>query len=305
MDVKIIEKSILSSDKIHNLIGKLYIPNGEIKGYFHVVHGMTEHIGRYQEILMEMAKLGYLSFAFDNLGHGKTAGGTKDLGYIAKKDGYKLLAEDLAVFYNSVKNEYGDYPYYLMGHSMGSFIVRYALGKTVFPKKAIIMGTAGKNPLASAGLLLIKILKLFKGERHVSKFLDGVAFGSYNKKFKSENSRRSWLTTDESVRKKYDNDEFCSYRFTLSAMRDLITLNKLTCLPKWYKNLPQNIPLLIVSGADDPVGGYGKGVLEVYNNLIKNGCDAKVKIYDGARHEILNEPSCKRAVIEDIVSFIS
>ena len=304
MDVKIIEKSILSSDGIHNLIGKLYIPNGKIKGYFHVVHGMTEHIGRYEEFLLEMAKNGYLAFAFDNLGHGKTAGGTKDLGYIAKKDGYKFLAQDLAVFYSLVKTEYGDYPYYLMGHSMGSFIVRYALGKTVFPQKAIIMGTAGKNPLANAGLLMIKILKVFKGERHVSKFIDNVAFGSYNKRFKSEGSKRSWLTTDESVRIKYDNDKFCSYRFTLSAMYDLITLNKTTCSSKWYKNLPKKLPVFIVSGGDDPVGNYGKGVLQVYNNLIKNGCDAQVKIYEGARHEILNEPLCKQTVVKDILKFI-
>ncbi len=304
MSVKIIEKSILSSDKIHNLKGKVYLPSQEVKGYFHVVHGMTEHIGRYDEILLEMANNGYIAFAFDNLGHGKTAGGTKDLGYIAEKDGYKLLAQDLSVFYNAVKDEYGDYPYYLMGHSMGSFIVRYACGNTVFPKKAIVMGTAGKNPLANAGLLLIKILKVIKGERHVSKFLDKVAFGSYNKKFKSEGSRRSWLTTDENVRKKYDNDEFCNYRFCLSAMHDLITLNKLTCLPKWYKNFPKKFPVLLISGADDPVGKYGKGVLEVYNNLIKNGCDAQVKIYDGARHEILNEPSCKQSVINDVLNFI-
>ena len=305
MNVQIIEKSVLSTDKIHYLKGKVYLPEGQIKGYFQVVHGMTEHIGRYHDFLLEIAKNGYIAFAFDNLGHGYTAKDSSELGYIAKKGGYKLLASDVFEFYNAVKNEYGEYPHYLMGHSMGAFIVRLACAFVNQPTKLIVMGTGGKNPLASAGILIIKILKLFKGDKHVSKFIDDMAFGSYNKKFESEGSRRSWLTTDETVRQKYDKDEFCNYRFTLSAMQDLITLNKEVNLPKWYKNFPKKLPVLLVSGGDDPVGDYGKGVLEVYKNLKQNDCDVKVKIYENARHEILNEPLFKNAVISDILDFIS
>lgn len=305
MNVQIIEKSVLSTDKIHYLKGKVYLPQGDIKGYFQVVHGMTEHIGRYHEFLLEIAKNGYIAFAFDNLGHGYTAKDKTELGYIAKKNGYKLLCSDVFEFYNAVKNEYGEYPHYLMGHSMGSFIVRYASVFVKQPTKLIVMGTGGKNPLASAGILIIKILKLFKGDRHVSKFIDDMAFGSYNKKFEKEGSNRSWLTTDETVRQKYDKDEFCNYRFTLSAMQDLITLNKQVNLSKWYKNFPKKLPVLLVSGGDDPVGDYGKGVLEVYKNLKENDCTVKVKIYENARHEILNEPLFKSAVTSDILEFIS
>lgn len=305
MNVQIIEKSVLSTDKIHYLKGKVYLPQGDIKGYFQVVHGMTEHIGRYHEFLLEIAKNGYIAFAFDNLGHGYTAKDKTELGYIAKKNGYKLLCSDVFEFYNAVKNEYGEYPHYLMGHSMGSFIVRYASVFVKQPTKLIVMGTGGKNPLASAGILIIKILKLFKGDRHVSKFIDDMAFGSYNKKFEKEGSNRSWLTTDETVRQKYDKDEFCNYRFTLSAMQDLITLNKEVNLSKWYKNFPKKLPVLLVSGGDDPVGDYGKGVLEVYKNLKENDCTVKVKIYENARHEILNEPLFKSAVTSDILEFIS
>lgn len=305
MNVQIIEKSVLSTDKIHYLKGKVYLPQGDIKGYFQVVHGMTEHIGRYHEFLLEIAKNGYIAFAFDNLGHGYTAKDKTELGYIAKKNGYKLLCSDVFEFYNAVRSEYGEHPHYLMGHSMGSFIVRYASVFVKQPTKLIVMGTGGKNPLASAGILIIKILKLFKGDRHVSKFIDDMAFGSYNKKFEKEGSNRSWLTTDETVRQKYDKDEFCNYRFTLSAMQDLITLNKQVNLSKWYKNFPKKLPVLLVSGGDDPVGDYGKGVLEVYKNLKENDCTVKVKIYENARHEILNEPLFKSAVTSDILEFIS
>lgn len=304
MDFKVIEKQVLSSDNVHYLKGKLYVPNGEIKGYFHVVHGMTEHIGRYQEFMEKMATNGYLTFGFDNLGHGYTVNSKEELGYIAKKGGYKLLLNDVFRFYQAVKEEYGDYKYYLMGHSMGSFIVRLAVNTSVKPNKLIVMGTGGTNPLAGLGILLIKILKIFKGDRHVSKFIDGVAFGSYNKKFESEGSRRSWLTTDSKIWEKYDKDEFCNYRFSLSAMQDLITLNKLSNEKSWYKNIDKNMPILLTSGDNDPVGDYSKGVQEVYTKLTKQGVNAKIKLYKDARHEILNEPLVKEKVVSDIIEFI-
>jgi alpha-beta hydrolase superfamily lysophospholipase len=302
--MEILNFSVPSSDGVHDLAGKVYLPDGSPKGVVHILHGMTEHIGRYDEFLKEIASNGYLAFAFDNLGHGYTAKDKSELGYIAKKDGYKLLSQDVAVFYNAVREEYGDYPYYLMGHSMGSFIVRYSALEDVSPQKLIVMGTGGKNPLAGIGLFVIKLLKLFKGDRHVSKFMDKMAFGSYNKIFKSEGSRRSWLTSDVSVREKYDKDEFCNYRFTLSAMQDLITLNKEVNSAKWYKIFPKKLPVLLVSGGADPVGNYGKGVNEVNQLLGKNGCNCRAKVYEGMRHEILNEPSVKKDVIQDILDFI-
>ena len=303
MEYKIIDKQVPSCDGVHYLKGKLYIPDGEIKGYFHVVHGMTEHIGRYDEFLKKIASSGYLAFAFDNLGHGYTANDKSELGFIAHKNGWKLLTEDINSFYKAVKAEYGDKPYYLMGHSMGSFIVRVAVNSTVSPDKLIVMGTGGKNGLAGVGIALIKLLKIFKGYRYVSKFIDNMAFGAYNKKFASEGSRRSWLTTDATVREKYDKDEFCNYRFGLSAMQDLITLNKIANSKKRYKTFGKT-PTLLVSGKFDPVGNFGKGVEEVYNKLKKEGVPTEIKLYDG-RHEILNEPSVKEEVIKDILEFIN
>lgn len=303
MNVKVVEKGVLSSDKIHVLKGKLYVPDGEIKGYFHVVHGMTEHIGRYHEFLMEIASHGYLAFAYDALGHGHTVNDNSELGYIAKKDGYNLLLQDVYEYSNAVQLEYGKRPYYLMGHSMGSFIVRLAAAHTVSPDKLIVMGTGGANPLASIGLAIIALLKAFKGDKHVSKFIDGVAFGSYNKRFKEENNKRSWLTTLPEIWDKYSADPLCNYRFTLSAMRDLITMNKNSNKGEWYKAINKELPIYLVSGSDDPVGEYGKGVLSVYNKLKKHGANASVKIYDGARHEILNDFT-REEVISDILKFI-
>ena len=149
----------LSSDGTHTLRGVIYLPDGEAKEYFQIVHGMTEYIGRYDRIMSDLASEGYICFGYDHLGHGMTANDDSELGYIAKKRGWEHLCKDVALFSDAVKKEVGlDLPYFLMGHSMGSFIVRLAAEKYVTPDKLIVMGTGGANPAAGAGLALISLI---------------------------------------------------------------------------------------------------------------------------------------------------
>ena len=186
MGYKIIDKKVLSSNKKHHLAGKIYLPEGEIKGYFHVVHGMTEHIARYDSFMSELAENGYIAFAYDHLGHGHTVNDDSELGFIAENNGDDLLARDVKVFSDEVRKEYGNYPYYLMGHSMGSFVVRMSASKYLTPDKLIIMGTSGPNPIAGAGLVMCKLIKAIKGPKHISPLIDTLAFGTYNDHFKNE-----------------------------------------------------------------------------------------------------------------------
>ncbi len=307
MSINVREFRVKSSDGIHSLAGVVYEPSGEAKGYFHVVHGMTEHIGRYERFMKDMAEQGYICFGYDHLGHGYTAQDDSELGYISKKDGWDLLCRDVKVFSDAVMSEYGkDKPYILMGHSMGSFIVRVATEKYVHPDKLIIMGTAGPNPAAGAGLALISVIKLFRGDRHFSKLIDKLSFGSYNDRFGggSESDPKPWLTNDELIREKYYADKFCTFNFSVSAMGDLITLIKTCNRADWYKNLSKSMPVLLVAGEDDPVGNYGKGVQIVYDNLKAQGVDTKCILYPGARHEILNDFTYDE-VKKDILDFVS
>lgn len=306
MEITVKNMAVTSCDGIHSLAGVLYVPEGGIKGIFHVVHGMTEHMGRYEGFMRHMAEEGWLCFGYDNLGHGHTAKDDSELGFIAHKKGWDLLCRDVKVFSDAVRAEYGQtLPYVLMGHSMGSFIVRLASERYVKPDRLIIMGTGGPNPAASAGLALIAIIKLFCGEKHVSKFLQKVIFGGYNKKF-SDNTPETpsaWLTNDTQIRKKYMNDRFCKFKFKVSAMGDLVRLMKYSNRAAWYKKLDCEIPVLVVSGKDDPVGGYGKGVEKVYLSLKNSGHSVKCRLYESARHEILND-ICKAEVEKDISEFI-
>ena len=303
MEIKIIDKKVVSSDKIHQLSGKVYLPDTTPKAFLHIVHGMTEHIARYDTFMRDMAKEGYIVFGYDNLGHGHTANNASELGFIAHKDGWDLLARDVKAFSDEIRDEYGKtLPYYLLGHSMGSFIVRVASEKHLTPDKLVLMGTGGPNPASGAGILLSRMIRFFKGEKHISKFIDKMAFGAYNKTFDTSSSY-AWLTKDSSIIQKYSNDPFCTFKFTVSAMQDLITLNKESNRNAWFSAIAHKMPILIVSGTDDPVGDHGKGVKTVYSKLKSNGADVELKLYENCRHEILND-TCKAEVIKDIKEFL-
>ena len=287
MGVFVTSLRVPSSDGIHTLAGIAVVPSGKPRAILHIVHGMTEHISRYTKTMRALAEKGILCVGYDNLGHGYTAG-KGEHGFIAEKDGDELLIKDVALFAAAVKARYGDeLPYVLMGHSMGSFIVRLAAAKTFRPDKLIIMGTGGKNPVAGLALGLIALNQK-----------------CYNDRFKSEgNERNLWLTTCADVRKKYAADPLCTFRFTISAMGDLIRLLKDSNDAAWYATLDKALPVLLVSGTDDPVGAFGKGVKEVYDRLIATDHNAKLKLYEGARHEILNDHS-RDEVVADLLDFI-
>lgn len=303
--VKVIDKEVLSSDKQHQLKGKIYIPDGEIKGLMHVVHGMTEYIGRYDRFMREIAECGYIVFGYDHLGHGQTAKDESELGFIALKNGWSHLVDDVFIFSREVRKEYDKIlPFVLMGHSMGSFIVRLTAAKYDHWDKLIIMGTGGSNPASHIGLALCKAEISRKGERGYSDLVYKAAFGAYNNKFKAENDPYAWLSVNKENRDKYRKDKLCTYMFTNSAMYDLIMLNRLSNEKTWFSSINKRKPILLVSGSDDPVGDNGKGVTKVYDRLKAAGANVSIKLYEGYRHEILND-YCRDQVISDIKAFIS
>ena len=295
-EIKSIE--IGSTDNIHTLKGLIYIPEGEIKGIFHIVHGMCEYINRYDHIFSAVAERGYVCCGYDNLGHGKTARDDVELGFIAHKNGWKYLVNDVKAFEEAVKKLYK--PLYLMGHSMGSFISRIAAesyGGSI--DKFIICGTGGPNPAAPAGLLITDIIKLFCGEKHRSELINKLAFGTYNKRFDG-GTDFDWVTSDKDVVSKYAADKYCNFKFTASAMHDLVKLNYLANRASWFKNMPKDLPVLLISGSDDPVGSYGKGVEAAAESFRAHGVThVDVKLYPADRHEILNELD-RQQVYEDL-----
>ncbi len=304
MSIKKTVLSVPSSDGRHTLSGVAFIPDSP-KEILHVVHGMAEHIGRYEGFMRSMAESGFIVCGYDNLGHGKTAG-EGELGFIAEKNGYDFLARDVLLFSEKVKAEFPGLPYNLMGHSMGSFIVRLACERYVKPERLVVMGTGGRNSLSGVGLALIGLEEKIHGKRYVSAFIDRLTFGSYNRTFEKlgERDELSWLSKDEGEREKYRNDPACGFKFTLGAMRDLVTLNRLVNRGEWFAAMGKaKVPVLLLSGEDDPVGGYGAGVRQVYERLKEAGADVRMKLYAKGRHEILND-DVRGDVVKEIIGFI-
>lgn len=297
-----------SSDGVHTLSGVVYCPDTKPIGYFQVVHGMAEHIGRYERFMSQMAEEGWICFGYDHLGHGKTANDPSEFGYISDTNGYELLVDDVKGFSDAVISKYSaekgvSGPYVLMGHSMGSFIVRLATAKYKNPDKLIVMGTGGKNPLATPGLMIISLIKAIRGGHHISPLVQKLAFGNYNERFDDDlNDSARWLTTNKERRKVFHEDKLSGFLFTVSAMKDLVRMNRDCNLKRWYDAMPTSLPVLLVSGEDDPVGNYSKGVLEVEEGLKKHNIPVKCVIYKGARHEIL-EDFTHDDVLRDILAF--
>ena len=296
----ITERRIPSSDGVHQLFCRIYQPDGAVRGLFHVVHGMNEYIERYDPFMREMAEQGYLCYGFDNLGHGRTVNDDSELGYLVD---WRFLVDDVQNVSRMMKRENdAALPCFLLGHSMGSFIARCATNPDIWDK-AIYMGTGGPNPAAKPGLVLIKLRIRQEGQHAHSPEIEKLAFGSYCKRFAAEHDSIAWLSNKTEVRDAYRHDKYCTFSFTLNGYYHLVKLQTLSNSRTWFRHVSADVPILLVSGTDDPVGSYGKGVAAVCRLLRRCGKNVTMKLYDSYRHEILND-DCHDEVVRDILAFI-
>ncbi len=301
------EMSFPSSDGINTIHAEVYEPkDGNAVGVVQISHGMIDYVARYKDLADYLTGKGFVVAGNDHLGHGGSVKDAADFGYFAKNDGYKLVVDDLYRMNKILKEEYKDLPVFLLGHSMGSFMARLYAAK--YPESIsgiIIHGTGGKNPLLTLGKAVIGVTKLFCGGRHRSRMVTALAFGSYNSTFPKEEGMNAWLTRDLSRVADRDSDERTNYIFTLSAYKDLFTALGECNSEKWYSSYPIYLPTLIMSGDADPVGNYGKGVREVYEGLSSAGVlNLRLKIYEGARHELFNETN-REQVYLDIYNWLA
>lgn len=272
------------------------------KATVHINHGMAEHSRRYTDFARYLNSLGFIVYAQDHRGHGYTAD-EDERGYFADENGADMVIADSFELDEAIMKNHPDLPHFIFGHSMGSFITRCAISRYPVYDGAVICGTG-----YSQGLL--GLLGRAIANHHVKKWgarmkddgLDKLAFSSYDKPFKGE-GKFAWLTRDASERKKYIDDPLCGFVCSSSFYRDLIDLITMANDKARSQRIPRNLPILIVSGDKDPVGSFGKGVLKVENFYRMLGINnLKVRLYEGARHEIINETN-RKEVYEDIGAF--
>ena len=261
------------------------------KAVLQISHGMCEYIERYDEFASWLAQRGYVVFGNDHLGHGHSVSSMNDLGYLAEKDGYKLLSKDLRIITELLHEEYPGLPLALLGHSMGSFIARYYASEYSDGVDAYIFeGTDGSNPQSFISLLVINTLSLFKGERFRSELVKNISFMGYLSRIEDHPTGCEWVTSDPEKLDAYVHDPYCMYTFTLSGYRDMVKCLDIILRMSWAYKLNENLPYLLVSGEEDPVGDFGRGVRHVYDMMKAAGCsNTTIKLYPGQRHELHNE----------------
>ncbi len=287
--------AIVWSDETKNPIGILQI-----------IHGMAEYIDRYDDFARFMVEKGFVVVGDDHLGHGDSVGENGTFGYFCKKDPATVLVRDEHRLKKLMEAKYKGVPYYILGHSMGSFIARNYLNRYGSGIQGmIVMGTGNQSKaLLSASKVLVGLTGFFCGEKHVAKFINKLAFGTYNRAIEDAKTNVDWLTKDETIVDKYIADERCGFTFTVNGFRGLFELIYRLQKPKNFVNIPKQIPVFFVSGEEDPVGDYGEGVIGAKNDLVRAGLEnVSMKLYPGDRHEILNETD-KDIVYQDIYEWL-
>lgn len=285
------EFTFLSADGRTTIHGVRWIPDGEVRAVLQIAHGMCEYIERYERFASVMNEQGILVTGNDHLGHGQSVTGPDRLGYFAEKDGNRCVLKDLEQVGKITGETYPGVPYFFMGHSMGSFLCRQVIAERGREfAGAIVMGT-GNQPgfITGMGKLICRIIAAFKGWEHRSAFVNSMAFGGYNGKF-GQKGGTDWLSANAENVEKYNRDPMCGFTFTLNGYYNMFHSIHLLSGKNYISGMPKELPVLLVSGNDDPVGDYGKAPSAVCEQYKKLGMkDVRCILYPGERHEILNE----------------
>ncbi len=300
--------TFLSSDEKTMIHAVEWLPEGEPKAIIQLVHGMVEYIERYDDFANFLASKGFMVVGHDHLGHGQSVQSVEDWGYISEDCPARHLIRDIHRLRVDIQKKNPGIPYFIAGHSMGSYLLRrYLTHKGAGLAGAIIIGTGQESDMAvRSGLMLVRATAKAKGWRHRSDKLQNLTYSSAYKQYDLTRTdlENSWVCSDPEVMKKYYSDPRCSFLFTTSGFEALLSTVLFDNQKRNIEMIPKNLPIYIISGEGDPVGNLGKGVKEVYQKYVKAGItNIECKLYPDMRHEILNEPG-KQEVYDDILAWI-
>ncbi len=283
-----------------------WVPEGKVVCILQIVHGMAEYIERYEELARYLGEKGILVTGDDHLGHGKSVPEGGIYGYFCEQDPATVVVRDVHRLKKMTQEDYPGVPYVILGHSMGSFILRnYLFRYGTGIEGAIICGTGSKSKaLVMVSQIIAAVQGVVLGDAHVSKFIDRLAFGSSNKKIADAKTPFDWLCTDAEVVDAYIKDELCGFTFTVNGFKTLFQLLKRLNKTENLNKMPKDLPVIFISGDMDPVGDYGEGVRKAYEDFQNAGMKRiSMKLYPGGRHELLNETN-KKQVYEDLYPWI-
>lgn len=274
---------------------------GEIKGVVQILHGMVEHIKRYDEFARFLNAHGYVVLGDDHRAHGVTAQGS--LGVVPDGDCFADTVED-AILIGKYARETYKVPLLVFGHSYGSFLTQRYIQKCGEMKAVVLCGSACMDiPDVKAGLCVEKMQAALFGEKKKANLIRKMSFGPYNNAFKGEKKENAWLTRDDVRREAYNADPMCNYTMSIGFYTSFFSALSKLYSPEALSGISKDLPVFIISGDRDPVGGMGKLINRLYEVYKDNGLSRiEVKLYPEARHELLNE-LCREEVMGDVLAF--
>ncbi|WP_148862618.1 alpha/beta fold hydrolase [Marinobacter fonticola] len=288
-----VEQVWLDGPDEHAIPVYIWRPEGEPEGIVHICHGMAEHAQRYAPLAGRLSRYRLLVVAHDHRGHGPHTP-EESLGHYANENGWDKVAGDVGVVQHWVHGTWPTLPCYLLGHSMGSFIVQSYLmrGPAGSLPAGLILSGSNRDRRVRLGLLrtLLKIVRRVQGANTRSSVIRKLTFGAFSKSVKSPRTEFDWLSHDPATVDDYINDPYCGFDCTNQLWSDfgsgLASLRRRNALQR----IPANLPILIVSGADDPVGEFGRGTQRLAQAYRQSGHrDVTCIVFQGMRHEPFNE----------------
>ena len=281
-------------------------PDGAVRAVLQIVHGMNEFIERYEPFAQFLTEQGFCVVGNDHLGHGQSVLSRDELGFFGHPKGNECVLADVRTLFNTTRADYPDVPYFMLGHSMGSFLVRQYI--TMFGEEltgAVIMGTGIYTAgTLRAGKTIARLAGMTRGWHYRSPFLNKMAFGNYNRRFMPARTAFDWLSNDTAVVDAYCRNPLNTTMFTVNGYYQMFRSISWAQNRKYMEKIPKELPLLLVSGQEDPVGQEGEGVRAVCGLLRRAGItDVRMKLYPGDRHEILNETD-HETVFNDLLGWM-
>lgn len=296
-----------SHDGAHQVHAAEWRPvGGPPRGVVQLVHGISEYILRYNDFARFLADRGFVVVGSDHLGHGKTAKGPEEYGFIAPKDGWTHLAEDVHTLREMTGKEYPGLPYFLLGHSMGSFVARTYLIRWPGTLTGCILSGTGQEPpaLVALGKGLAGIFCRVQGPNSRSGLITGLSTGAYNKKFAPNRTGADWISRDSAMVDAYVADPLCRFVPTVGMFRDMMGGLQVIGNPANLAKMDVSTPVYFFSGDRDPVGSMGEGVKKVFGFFREAGVkDLSMKLWPDGRHEMLNELN-RGEVYEDVGAWL-
>jgi len=300
------EFTFLSADGKTSIHAVEWLPEGQPRAVLQIAHGVSEYILRYEPFATYLTEQGFAVVGHDHIGHGSSLSAGAERLYFGPKGSWDWVVQDIDTLRQLEGKKFAGLPYFLLGHSMGSFLVRtYLIRYPGSVDGTVVMGTGQMAPtLITGGLAVAAAESRRIGAEHPSPIVTKLSFGTYNKLFAPNRTGFDWLSVNAENVDAYIADPLCGGNASIGLFREMLGGMRFIAKPENLKKMNRNMPILFISGEMDPVGDCGKGVKRAYESFLKAGMrDISIQLYPHLRHEILCETECQ-TVFEDIFHWL-